>query len=144
MHYRLQNREWIQSYEYVNRKELKKSVERTANNDGVVLILALNYGSREEIVEATRSLIEKSRAGEIDPSDLDSELFASHLGTADYPDPDLLIRTSGEFRLSNFLLWQISYSEILITKTFCPDFDQNSLEEAIADFQQRHRRYGGL
>ncbi len=127
-----------------SRKELKKSIESTAGNNGVVLILALNYGSREEIVEATQSLMEKSIAGEIDPSNLDAELFASHLDTAEYPDPDLLIRTSGEFRLSNFLLWQISYSEIFITKTFWPDFDRSRLEEAIAEYQQRHRRYGGL
>ena len=127
-----------------SRKELKRSIESTAGNSGVVLILALNYGSREEIVEATRSLMKKSIAGEIDPSELDAELFASHLDTAEYPDPDLLIRTSGEFRLSNFLLWQISYSEIFITKTFWPDFDRSSLEEAIAEYQQRHRRYGGL
>lgn len=125
-------------------KELKKSIKKTADNDGLVLILALNYGSREEIVEATRHLMEKSRDGEIDPSDLDAEMFADQLDTADYPDPDLLIRTSGEFRISNFLLWQISYSEIVITKTLWPDFRRDHLEQAIADYQQRHRRFGGL
>lgn len=127
-----------------SRRELEKSIKATAGNDGVVLILALNYGSREEIVEAARSLMEKSKSGEMDPAELNPELFAAQLDTADYPDPDLLIRTSGEFRISNFLLWQISYSEIFITKTYWPDFGQSNLEEAIGDYQQRHRRYGGL
>ncbi len=127
-----------------SRKELEKSIEATAENDGVILILALNYGSREEIVEATRTLMEKSRSGDMEPADLDPDIFAAHLDTADFPDPDLLIRTSGEFRISNFLLWQISYAEIFITKNYWPDFTRTNLEEAVADYQQRHRRYGGL
>lgn len=127
-----------------SRKELEKSIEATAENDGVILILALNYGSREEIVEAARTLMEKSKSGEMEPADLDPDIFAAHLDTADFPDPDLLIRTSGEFRISNFLLWQISYSEIFITNNYWPDFTRINLEEAVADYQQRHRRYGGL
>ncbi len=127
-----------------SRTELERSIEKTADNDGLTLVVALSYGSREEIVDATRALMQKATNGEIQPEDLDNELFAQHLYTGEFPDPDLLIRTSGELRLSNFLLWQISYSEIYITDTLWPDFRQPHLEAAIADYQRRHRRYGGL
>mgnify|MGYP001483853982 CR=1 FL=1 len=127
-----------------NQKQLHESIAKTAANNGLTLIVALSYGSREEIVEAARKLMEEAKAGTLQPSDLTNEIFANHLYTAGTPDPDLLIRTSGECRVSNFLLWQISYAEMVITPTFWPDFRREHLESAIADYQQRQRRFGGL
>lgn len=127
-----------------NRAGLEKTIAKTAQNDGLVLTVALSYGSREEIVSATRTLMEKAKSGEIDPSNLDCDTFSAHLDTAGTPDPDLLIRTSGECRVSNFLLWQISYAEIVIASTFWPDFRRENLLEAIGEYQRRQRRYGGL
>lgn len=127
-----------------NRAALEKTIAKTVNNDGLTLVVALSYGSREEIVEAARKLMEKAVAGEVDPVKLDNELFAQHLDTAGIPDPDLLIRTSGEFRISNFLLWQISYAEIVITNTFWPDFRRQHLLDAIGEYQSRQRRFGGI
>jgi len=127
-----------------NRAALEKTITKTVNNDGLTLVVALSYGSREEIVEATRKLMEKAVDGEVDPGKLDNELFAQHLDTAGIPDPDLLIRTSGEFRISNFLLWQISYAEIVITNTFWPDFRRQHLLDAIGEYQSRQRRFGGI
>lgn len=127
-----------------NRKALIKTMEKTAENDRLVLSVALSYGSREEIVRATRKLMKEAVEGKISPEEIDPDMFASYLDTVGTPDPDLLIRTSGEFRISNFLLWQISYAEIYITDVFWPDFRKEHLEEAIADYQRRHRRYGGL
>lgn len=127
-----------------NRAALEKTIAKTVNNDGLTLVVALSYGSREEIVEATRKLMEKAVAGEVDPVKLDNELFAQHLDTAGISDPDLLIRTSGEFRISNFLLWQISYAEIVITNTFWPDFRRQHLLDAIGEYQSRQRRFGGI
>lgn len=127
-----------------NRRQLAESIDLTAKNDGLTLVVALSYGSREEIVDAARSLMRKAKAGEIDPAALDVETFGRHLYTAGIPDPDLLIRTSGEFRISNFLLWQISYAEIVITDVLWPDFRRPHLETAIAEYQRRHRRFGGL
>tara|TARA_R110002096_G_scaffold40688_21_gene110402 strand:+ start:3951 stop:4670 length:720 start_codon:yes stop_codon:yes gene_type:complete len=127
-----------------NRKALEKSIAATAGGDGLTLVVALSYGSREEIVAATRTLMEKAQSGEMAPEDLDAECFANHLSTRGIPDPDLLIRTSGEYRISNFLLWQISYAEIYITKTFWPDFRRDSMLEAVGEYQKRHRRYGGV
>jgi undecaprenyl diphosphate synthase len=121
-------------------KELTRGLEATAGNSGLQFNIALSYGGRTEIVDACRALID---AG-ISADDLDDETFARHLYTAGQPDPDLLIRTSGELRISNFLLWQIAYSEIWVTETLWPDFRRRHLFRAIVDFQQRERRYGGL
>ena len=117
---------------------------RTANNTTMTLVLALSYGGREEIVTAARSLATDAVEGKISPSDIGAELFASRLQTAGIPDPDLLVRTSGEMRVSNFLLWQISYAEIVIVKKFWPDFRQGDLFETVREYQRRHRRFGAL
>jgi undecaprenyl diphosphate synthase len=126
------------------RLQLERSIAKTAANEGLNLVVALSYGSREEIVEATRRLMEEARRGEVEPASLNPEIFSRYLYTAAIPDPDLLIRTSGEFRVSNFLLWQISYSEIYITETLWPDFRRDDLLAAVANFQGRQRRFGGL
>jgi undecaprenyl diphosphate synthase len=117
---------------------------RTANNTTMTLVLALSYGGREEIVTAARSLATDAVEGKISPAEIDAELFASRLQTAGIPDPDLLVRTSGEMRVSNFLLWQISYAEIVIVKKFWPDFRQGDLFESVREYQRRHRRFGAL
>jgi undecaprenyl diphosphate synthase len=117
---------------------------RTAENTKMTLVLALSYGGREEIVAAARSLATDAAVGKISPAEIDAELFASRLQTAGIPDPDLLVRTSGEMRVSNFLLWQISYAEIVIVKKFWPDFRQRDLAEAVQEYQRRHRRFGAL
>ncbi len=127
-----------------SQKQLRRSMERTAGNDGLTLVVALSYGSREEIVHAARTLMRKAISGELSPEELDDKIFARHLYTHDLPDPDLLIRTSGECRVSNFLLWQISYAEIVIAEVFWPDFRRPHLEAAIGEYQRRHRRFGGL
>jgi undecaprenyl diphosphate synthase len=120
--------------------ELSVAIERTASNDGMLFNIALNYGGRAEIVDAARRAIE---AG-VRPEDLDEQRFASFLYTAGQPDPDLLIRTSGEMRVSNYLLWQIAYSEIYVTETLWPDFRRRHLLEAVLAYQKRERRYGGI
>ena len=117
---------------------------RTAGHTTMTLVLALSYGGREEIVSAAKSLAVDAVAGKISASEIDCELFASRLQTAGIPDPDLLIRTSGEMRVSNFLLWQISYSEMVIVKKFWPDFRQGDLFETVREYQRRHRRFGAL
>jgi undecaprenyl diphosphate synthase len=122
------------------REELEAAVERTASNTGMVFNIALSYGGRAEIVDAARQAIAQGMA----PEDLDEDSFASLLYTAGQPDPDLLIRTSGEMRVSNFLLWQIAYAEIWVTDTFWPDFRARHLLEAVADYQRRDRRYGAV
>ena len=121
---------------------LAKAREATSNNDGLVLQLALNYSGRWEIVEAARKISEKVKNGLIQPDEIDEHYFAQHLQTASVPDPELLIRTSGELRISNFLLWQIAYSEIFITPTLWPDFRKENLYEAICAYQKRERRFG--
>lgn len=127
-----------------NQKQLRESIAKTANNDGLTLVVALSYGAREEIVDAAKRLMEEAKAGTIKPDELDAETFSRYLYTAAIPDPDLLIRTSGECRVSNFLLWQISYAEIVITETLWPDFRKPHLGDAIAEYQRRHRRFGGV
>ena len=122
------------------RRELDAGQERTSGNRGMLFNIALNYGGRAEIVRAARRVIE---AG-VSPSDLTEETFGQQLYTAGQPDPDLLIRTSGEMRVSNFLLWQIAYAEIWVTETLWPDFRARHLIEAILDYQKRERRYGGI
>ncbi len=123
---------------------IKRIEERTAGHTAMTLVLALSYGGREEIVSAARSLAADAAAGTIQPEQIDAELFASRLQTVGIPDPDLLIRTSGEMRVSNFLLWQISYAEIVIVKKYWPDFRQGDLFESISEYQRRHRRFGAL
>ena len=121
-------------------EDVKRALESTSENTGMNLCVALSYGGRTEIVDACRSIL---RSG-IQPDQLDAERFAEHLYTAGSPEPDLLIRTSGEMRISNFLLWQIAYSEIWVTDTLWPDFRRRQLFEALLDYQRRDRRYGGL
>jgi undecaprenyl diphosphate synthase len=122
--------------------ELLFGIERTKHNTGLVLNLALSYSGRQEIVDAVREIAQKVKAGLIQPEEIGEQVFNAHLHSYDLPDPDLLIRTSGESRISNFLLWQIAYSEIYVTKTFWPDFRKQELYEAILNYLNRERRFG--
>ena len=124
------------------KKEISNGIDLTSNNTGLNLILALNYGSRQEIIVAVKNIIEKNNKDEIDSSMIDENLFSSFLSTKNIPDPDLLIRTGGELRISNFLLWQCAYTEIYLTDTFWPDFRKEKLIESITAFQKRERRFG--
>jgi undecaprenyl diphosphate synthase len=124
------------------RAKLEHAISTTRQNSSFLLNLALNYGARQEIVEAARAIAEEASAGKMRPSDITEEVFSRHLYTKGIPDPDLLIRTSGEMRISNFLLWQISYTEIYVTKKYWPDFHARDLKRAILDFQRRQRRFG--
>jgi undecaprenyl diphosphate synthase len=124
--------------------QLHKSIEATAKNDGLTLILALSYGGRDEIIDGIKSLLRAVELGHIDKAMIDVEMFSKHLYTRYYPDPDLLIRTSGEMRLSNFLLWQTSYTELYVTPKLWPDFKKKDLAEAVEEFGRRQRRYGGV
>jgi|SRR5215471_13596212 len=127
------------------RGELEAVVQATSRNSGLLVNLAVNYSGRAEILDAINGIIEAARSeGRLDSLRVDEELFASSLSTASAPDPDLLIRTSGEMRISNFLLWQIAYSELYVTDTLWPDFNRTELLKAILDYQKRDRRYGGL
>ena len=123
---------------------MDKTIDMTSHNSGLVLCLAVNYGSRGEIAESVRRIADEVRQGRLSPQDVSEETIAGHLYTAGMPDPDLLIRTAGEMRVSNFLLWQISYAEIWVTDHCWPDFCEADLHEAIRDFAQRDRRFGGL
>ncbi len=125
-------------------QQLHRSIEQTSQNTGLTLILALSYGGREEIVDGVKSLLESIERGHLDKGMIDTEVFSKHLYTRYYPDPDLLIRTSGEMRLSNFLLWQLSYTEFYITETLWPDFGKADLVKAIASYAKRHRRFGAV
>ncbi len=126
------------------RSRVERSIEKLSQNDGLRLNLALSYGGRAEIVDAVRAIVENARRGDVRLSDVDDDLIRSHLYVPDLPDPDLLIRTSGERRLSNFLLWQIAYTEIYVTDVLWPDFRRKHLFEAIGDYQKRERRFGGV
>ena len=123
-------------------KQLHKSIETTSGNNGLTLILALSYGSRLEIINGIKSIIRQVQEGHIDSGMIDPEMFSKHLYTRYYPDPDLLIRTSGELRLSNFLLWQLSYTEMYVTSKLWPDFTRKDLFAAVEEFGTRQRRYG--
>ncbi len=125
-------------------KELDRTIEQTAGNTGMVLALAVNYGGRTEIADAARRLAEEVRAGRLDPSDIDERRFESYLYTAGMVDPDLLIRTAGELRVSNYLLWQISYAEIYVTDVLWPDFRAGDLHAALLAFARRQRKFGAL
>ena len=126
------------------RDELARAVERTTGNSGLQFNIALNYGGRAEITDAVKRLFSELLKNGRDPEDIDERALAAHLYTAGQPDPDLLIRTSGELRVSNFLLWQIAYSEIWVTDVLWPDFRRRHLLQAISDYQKRERRYGGI
>jgi undecaprenyl diphosphate synthase len=125
-------------------EHLKKSIAALSKNNGLTLIMALSYGGRTEIVDAVRGIASKVKAGQLDPADITEQVFSQHLYTRNIPDPDLLIRTSGEMRVSNFLLWQISYAELVITQTLWPDFRKPQLYAALEEYHRRHRRFGGL
>jgi undecaprenyl diphosphate synthase len=125
-------------------RQLHDSIERTSNNTGLTLVLALSYGGRLEIIDGIKSILRGIEAGHLDKGMIDVEMFSKHLYTRYYPDPDLLIRTSGEMRLSNFLLWQLSYTEMYVTQTLWPDFTKKDLFEAVEDFSRRQRRYGAV
>ncbi len=121
---------------------LKRTIEATRGNRGLVLNLALNYGGRSEIVDAAKRIAHQVKEAKLNPEEITENSFSQFLYTQGLPDPDLLIRTSGEMRISNFLLWQISYSEIVVTKKLWPDFTKSDLEKAIEEFQSRERRFG--
>ncbi len=124
--------------------QIKKTEELTSKNTGIVMNIALNYGSREELVTATKSISEKVKNGELSADEITAEMISDALYTGGQPDPDLIIRTSNEQRLSNFMMWQSSYSELYFTKTLWPDFNIECLYDAILEYQKRDRRYGGV
>lgn len=123
--------------------DLKRAMAETASLTGHTLILALNYGGRSEIADAAKKIAEEIRHGRLDPVKIDEQLFSRYLYLPDVPDPDLMIRTSGEFRLSNFLLWELSYAEFYVTDTYWPDFDREEFRKAIESYSKRDRRFGG-
>jgi undecaprenyl diphosphate synthase len=125
-------------------EQLKKTMAALSRNNGLTLVLALSYGGRTEIVEATRAIAEKVRQGQLDVAEINPQIFGQHLYTKGLPDPDLLIRTSGEMRVSNFLLWQISYAELVVTQTLWPDFRRGQFFEALEEYARRHRRFGAV
>lgn len=124
------------------REQLAKTITETSQNDALTVILALSYGSREEITDATRRIAQKIQKGDLSPDDITKETIARHLDTSAYPDPDFLIRTSGEIRLSNFLLWQLSYAEFFISPKNWPDFRKTDFREALENYSRRQRRFG--
>lgn len=126
------------------KNELQEAIELTKDNSRLELCLALSYSGRWDITEAVKKIATHVKEGRLDPDLINDQMISDHLSTADVPDPDLIIRTSGEYRISNFLLWQLAYSELYITKTYWPDFRRDELYEAIGSFQQRDRRFGKL
>ena len=125
-------------------RALEEAIARTANNTGLILNFALNYGSRTELTDAVKRIAEAVRDGELTPEEIEESTISERLFTNGLPDPDLLIRTSGELRLSNFMLWQLAYSEMWFTDVYWPEFTESHFHEAIAEYQRRARRYGGL
>ena len=125
-------------------RELKRVMKETASYEAGQLILALSYGGRTEIAHAARQIARRAKAGELDPDSVDEKTVAAHLYAPDVPDPDLLIRTSGEMRISNFLLWQVSYAEIYVTKTLWPDFREEEFRLALDEYARRQRRFGDI
>jgi len=125
-------------------REMDKTIALSEANGGTILCLAINYGGRAEMVDAVKRIADRVRAGTVDPADIDEQLLSDHLYTAGMPDPDLLIRTAGEMRISNFLLWQISYAELWVTDLCWPEFQPSDLHQAIRVFAARNRRFGGL
>lgn len=123
-------------------RKIARNIAETRQHTGLTVIIALSYSSRMEIVDACRALAEEAVKGQIDPASIDEQAVSSRLYTAGIPDPDLLVRTSGEMRISNFLLWQISYAELYVTEKLWPDFDEAEFEKAVKDYQKRDRRYG--
>jgi undecaprenyl diphosphate synthase len=132
----------VDALPYAPRIGIKNTIKKLSKNSGLVLNLALSYSSRQEILGAVKNIAEEVKNGSLDPNDIDDSVFASHLQTAEIGDPDLIIRTSGEQRISNFLLWQIAYSELYITPTLWPDFGKAEFYAAIEDYQNRERRFG--
>jgi undecaprenyl diphosphate synthase len=122
--------------------EIERSMEETRHNQGIQFTVATNYGGRQEILQACRSIAHKVQQGLIQPDEIDERLFERHLYTAGISDPDLMIRTSGEMRISNFLLWQVAYAELYVTDTLWPDFDRAEFHRALCAYQQRERRFG--
>lgn len=125
------------------RKSMNDAMERTKNNDGITFNICLNYGGRDEIVKATKNIAKKIKNNEISIDDINEELISKNLYTKNMPDPDLMIRTSGEMRTSGFLLWQLSYTEFIFLEKYWPDFDEDDLENCIEIYQKRHRKFGG-
>ena len=125
-------------------EQLRKTIAALHRNKGLTLVLALSYGGRTEIVEAVRGIAAKVKQGKLDPEEITEQVLAQHLYTKGIPDPDLLIRTSGEMRVSNFLLWQISYAELVVTSTLWPDFRKPQFFEALEEYARRHRRFGAV
>jgi undecaprenyl diphosphate synthase len=123
---------------------IREAEELTRDNDKLTLVVAFNYGGRQELARAAQKLAADAASGRLDPATVDAEALAQRLDTAGLPDPDLIIRTSGELRLSNFLLWQSAYSEFVVLSVYWPDFDRAAFEEAIGEFRRRERRFGGL
>jgi undecaprenyl diphosphate synthase len=125
-------------------EQLKKTMTALAKNNGLTLILALSYGGRQELVEGVRAIAGKVKSGRLEPAEINEQVISQNLYTHQYPDPDLLIRTSGELRVSNFLLWQISYAEFVVTPTLWPDFRRAEFFAALEEYTRRHRRFGVL
>ncbi len=124
--------------------EIEGAMLETQNNQGIQFTVATNYGGRQEIVQACQAIAHQVQAGQLNPDDIDESIFEQHLYTQGLGDPDLLIRTSGEMRISNFLLWQLAYAEMYVTDTLWPDFDRDEFHQALSNYQQRHRRFGKL